>query len=59
MSEENAIRVLDDQPEAAAIEIPHKAGHDRGRNVLELCLTRSLRSRERHKLQDSEPRRFS
>src|SRR6266851_1090732 len=28
MSEENAIRVIEDQPEAAAIEIPHEAGHD-------------------------------
>jgi hypothetical protein len=28
MSEENAIRVIEDQPEAAAIEIPHEAGRD-------------------------------
>jgi hypothetical protein len=30
MSEENAIRVIEDQPEAAAIEVPHEAGRDRG-----------------------------
>src|SRR5260370_37405880 len=28
MSEENAIPVIEDQPEAAAIEIPHEAGRD-------------------------------
>ena len=28
MSEENAIRVIEDQPESAAIEIPHEAGRD-------------------------------
>jgi len=29
MSEENAIRVIEGQPEVAAIEIPHEAGRDR------------------------------
>jgi len=28
MSEENAIRVIEGQPEVAAIEIPHEAGRD-------------------------------
>ncbi len=34
MSEENAIRVIEDQPEAAAIEIPHEAGRDPGIRTL-------------------------
>ncbi len=29
MSEGNAIRVIENQPEAAAIEIPHEVGRDR------------------------------
>ena len=29
MPEENAIRVIEGQPEVAAIEIPHEAGLDR------------------------------
>jgi hypothetical protein len=31
MSEENAIRVIEGQPEVAAIEIPHEAGRDLAR----------------------------
>jgi len=30
MSEGNVIRVIENQPEAAAIEIPHEVGRDRG-----------------------------
>ena len=36
MSEENAIRVIEGQPEVAAIEIPHEAGRDLPRTA---CLS--------------------
>jgi len=31
MSEGNVIRVIENQPEAAAIEIPHEVGRDLGK----------------------------
>ena len=50
MSEENAIRVIEDQPEAAAIEIPHEAERDRVEQLTHLTAPlrecKAWRSRE-------------